>query len=157
MIVGDELSIENKGITEEYLKSFEAKKKRAQVLRDRIRELDDCMTMISPVISDMPRGGGGPSEGFAKLIPEQCDLKAELLEELNEIYKQERDMRRAFKMLSDTERTLMELRYIQCLTWEHICVQIGYEYSNTHRIHQRAMKGLGVWQDRKKMVQNGTS
>lgn len=44
--------------------------------------------------------------------------------------------------LGPDDRNLIRLYYIDGLTWEEVCVSIGYSWSQTHRIHARALKRL---------------
>ena len=44
--------------------------------------------------------------------------------------------------LSEKEKVLMRLRYIHGYKWEKICVAMGYEWRNIHRIHSNAIQNL---------------
>ena len=46
---------------------------------------------------------------------------------------------RAIESLDPTERELMRLRYIDGEEWLDICAIIHYEWTQTHRIHSRAL------------------
>ncbi len=39
-------------------------------------------------------------------------------------------------------RTLLRHRYIECLTWEEICVVMAYSWSQIHRLHNEALKAI---------------
>ncbi len=44
--------------------------------------------------------------------------------------------------LEPGERKLMRCRYIDGLTWEEVCVSIGYSWRQTHNIHGRILDKL---------------
>lgn len=44
--------------------------------------------------------------------------------------------------LEPGERKLMRCRYIDGLTWEEVCVAIGYSWRQTHNIHARILDKL---------------
>ncbi|MCH5184593.1 MAG: DUF1492 domain-containing protein [Oscillospiraceae bacterium] len=46
-------------------------------------------------------------------------------------------------MLDDPlERAVMRYKYIECMKWEDVCRKICYEWSQTHRIHRKALTHL---------------
>ena len=44
--------------------------------------------------------------------------------------------------LEPMERRLMRCRYIDGMTWEEVCVAIGYSWRQTHNIHARILDTL---------------
>jgi DNA-directed RNA polymerase specialized sigma24 family protein len=44
--------------------------------------------------------------------------------------------------LEPGERRLMRCRYIDGMTWEEVCVAIGYSWRQTHNIHSRILDKL---------------
>ena len=44
--------------------------------------------------------------------------------------------------LDGREKYLISLRYIQGEKWENICVKMGYEWRQVHRIHAQALKQI---------------
>ena len=85
-------------------------------------------------------GRGGERHGFADCVAELVELQ-ELYDE--RAHAMTADMLRivgAIGRVSDpVERVLLELRYVDGLSWLEIMRQIGYEESQTHRIHGRAL------------------
>lgn len=49
---------------------------------------------------------------------------------------------KAIESLNPTERELMRLRYIDGAEWTEICATIHYEWTQTHRIHARALNKI---------------
>ena len=46
---------------------------------------------------------------------------------------------RAIESLTSTERELLRLRYIDGADWTEVAAEIHYEWTQTHRIHARAL------------------
>lgn len=71
----------------------------------------------------------------------------ELTHPLRELYRQkladliEGQLRieKAIESLTPTERELMRLRYIDGAEWLDVAAEIHYEWTQTHRIHARAL------------------
>lgn len=45
---------------------------------------------------------------------------------------------------SERERQVLTLRYIKCLKWEEIAVEMHVEWAQVHRIHARALKHFKI-------------
>lgn len=60
-------------------------------------------------------------------------------EKLAELIQGQLQIERAIESLNPTERTLMRMRYIDGAEWLDICETIHYEWTQTHRIHARAL------------------
>ena len=48
----------------------------------------------------------------------------------------------AIETLPSVQRQLIRYRYIQGLHWPEVCVKMGYEWAQTHRIHAQALAAL---------------
>jgi DNA-directed RNA polymerase specialized sigma24 family protein len=49
---------------------------------------------------------------------------------------------RAIESLTSTERELLSLRYIDGADWVEVAAEIHYEWTQTHRIHARALSKI---------------
>lgn len=47
-------------------------------------------------------------------------------------------------MMDGTQSRLLYLRYIKFLKWEDICVEIGYSWKQTHKIHSKALANFEI-------------
>ena len=117
------------------------KGERAQIAR-LIADLDS--TLASPGTSkwdSMPRGGGAGDPMTSGLIRKEQLIEryrrkdAELAAELDRI-------ETMWETLTPKERELMRYRYVDGLKWEAVCVKVGYEWSQTHRLHNGALDKL---------------
>lgn len=63
-------------------------------------------------------------------------------EELKELISGQLRIEKAIESLNPTERELMRLRYIDGADWTEVCATIHYEWTQTHRIHARALNKI---------------
>ena len=60
-------------------------------------------------------------------------------EQLAELIEGQLKIEKAIESLNPTERELMRLRYIDGADWTEVAATIHYEWTQTHRIHARAL------------------
>ena len=60
-------------------------------------------------------------------------------EKLEELVSGQLRIEKAIEALNPTERELMRLRYIDGAEWTEVAETIHYEWTQTHRIHARAL------------------
>lgn len=63
-------------------------------------------------------------------------------EQLKELISGQLRIEKAIESLNPTERELMRMRYIDGAEWLDICETIHYEWTQTHRIHARALNKI---------------
>jgi DNA-directed RNA polymerase specialized sigma24 family protein len=63
-------------------------------------------------------------------------------EKLKELIDGQLKIEKAIEGLTSTERELLRLRYIDGADWTEVCATIHYEWTQTHRIHARALRKL---------------
>ncbi len=106
-------------MTKEQLRQYRSIKIETSQLERRIAELEGCgQADITQPLRDTYR------EKLDALIEGQLKIE------------------KAIDGLNSTERELMRLRYIDGAEWLDICEAIHYEWTQTHRIHARALKKL---------------
>ena len=66
-------------------------------------------------------------------------LKAMYHEKLQSLLECQLKIEKAIESLNSTERELMRLRYIDGAEWLDVAETIHYEWTQTHRIHARAL------------------
>lgn len=126
----------------EYLNQYRNANRKYRLLLEQERGLRLEMQGAKPVeYSDMPKGNG------------QMDLSAamaKLDELLSKIEKNKAEMldiridieSRIADMPDGLQGRVLYLRYICLMNWEDICVEIGYSWKQTHRLHSKALKNL---------------
>ena len=60
---------------------------------------------------------------------ERIDLYAEIFADIE-------------RLEDETEKAVLTYRYLRRYSWEKICVEMGYQWAQMHRIHARALKNF---------------
>lgn len=126
----------------ERLSAYLNARKEHKQITDQLTELNARMVNVGAQVMDgMPRGGSGvdPMPGMVdlknKLLTRYCALAEELI-------RTQLSIEETIETLDSTERLLVRHRYIEGLTWEQVCVALGYSWSQTHLIHARVLDKL---------------
>lgn len=111
--------------------------------RDRIEHLQNiCQATtqeLKPVVVYT-----GPSNKIERYMSEAIDLETEILREIAELKRMQRETAEAIQTLLDdiTLITLMEKRYLSDMRWEEIAVDMNYAYRWVMRLHVKALKQM---------------
>lgn len=128
----------------EYLHSYKILCRKLESLEEQLqslREVEQSAKIQS--ISDMPKGSKQTDLSdimvkieavFTKIVR----LKVECLERKLEIENRIADME------DGIEADILRKRYLEFKPWEQICVEIGYSWMQTHRLHSKALSKLTI-------------
>ena len=73
------------------------------------------------------------------------DLESEIYRDIDALVDLKRDIQAVINNVEDEKyRILLELRYINQMSWEEIAVHLGYDLRYTHKIHGRALQKVTV-------------
>lgn len=126
------------------LKNYINLRKEVKQIEERLKEYEfkKCSAK-SQVITGMPCSHGSGNNTAESVVLSFVDLEKVYVQKLaklnNEIFKIEKAIT---SLENSVERQLIRARYIDGKTWEEVCALIGYSWSQTHRIHARALKKL---------------
>lgn len=128
----------------EYLRSYQSAKREVQALEDAIAELRDHK--ISPSMRQpdgMPRTGGvSDLSGYAARLDElEREWEAKKWEAVDRYHRVCADI---LAMPEETERRLLQYRYINGKTWEQIADTMMYSYRWILKLHDRALEHLKI-------------
>ena len=98
------------------------------------RSIKEEICQIQRRIKELERMGDHPS-----VIQPLKDLYTLRLRELVDLQVR---IERAIESLTSTERELLRLRYIDGADWTEVAATIHYEWTQTHRIHARALEKI---------------
>lgn len=88
----------------------------------------------------MPRGrGAGKSDPILNVVAKHISLQERYQAKLAELAAAQTQIEDMIENLEPMERKLFRHRYIEGLTWEEVCVAIGYSWRQTHNIHGAAL------------------
>lgn len=97
-------------------------------------------TKITPALTGMP-GGGAAGDRIQDAVEKIVALEGEINVEIDRLLQVRGEIEKAIKTVpDDTLRTLLELRYIDGLTWEKIAVKLDKSYQWICELHGRALK-----------------
>lgn len=122
-------------------KLFNLKHRRFEslTLEDLVLETQTRLTRISPVLSDMPKGGGSEdkmADGISKLI----ELKNKLNRMIDDISQEEEGIINEINRMETTiYRTILYKIYILGEKLEKVSLDINYNYHYTCRLHGFAL------------------
>lgn len=124
-------------------------KRECKQIGERLEALNARMVSVgAQALDGMPKGG---SKGDNK--PDLIDAKDRLVERYMalgaELMQTQLEIEEAIEWLEPLERMLIRHRYIEGLTWEEVCVAMGYAWRQTHRIHARALDKLAEKEGKK--------
>lgn len=95
---------------------------------------------VSPTLSGMPAGSGGPARMIAA-VERMDELEAELAEQIVERVATRREIGQAIDRLPDERLArLLRLRYIDGMTWEKIAVQMDMTYQWVCQLHGKSLE-----------------
>ena len=138
-------------MTKTRLKHYRNNKKEIEQLRARLEELETALYYPKiPHLTDMPRGGKPEGNTQEDLAIYHIELQAKYNAKLAGLAAEQLAIENAIEGLPQTERMLMRYRYLDGLSWEEVCVQMNYSWTQTHEYHGRALQKLKETEDDEK-------
>lgn len=127
----------------ELLNGYIKAKKRFDRISDTMLEVMSYATKITPLLSDMPKGGNGSGNKIERAIERLDSLAGDLEEQAVRMRESMKQVQSAIQTVPDeTLQLLLELRYINGYTWEQIAVKMDYSYQWVCTLHGRALNQL---------------
>lgn len=84
-----------------------------------------------------------PYDRIGEITAKLVDLEREINEDIDRSVDVQREILAAISAVGDERlRTLLELKYINCLTLEEIAVRMGYCYMQICRLHGKALSAV---------------
>ena len=123
----------------EYLKSYRPLRLAILRLEDRIATEESQAERATSILTGMPRGGGGK---FAdELWAALADSKEIYQWKLKEALALQKEIEHFIgRVPGDINKLLLQLRYVDCLSWPEISDRMGYERTHIHRLHGAALE-----------------
>lgn len=128
----------------EYLNSYKMVTRKLVSLREQEKALR-CELKNPKAIeySDMPKGNK-QSDLSDKMVQLE-KLEDKIKHKIEEIILLRTDIEDKVTDMEDgAESDILRKRYIEFKEWEQICIEIGYGWTNTHRIHSSALKHFNM-------------
>jgi len=133
----------------EFLTNIKKKDYEILALEDAVLAQHTKITRISPVLSDMPSGGGQEDKmasGIVKLI----ELKDKLNREIDRICEDKEEVYNIIKEVEDPlYRQILIERYFNYKCFEEIAMITSYNYYEIIRKHGHALQAFWIIKERK--------
>lgn len=128
-------------MTKEELKEYIETKREIEIIKEKIEFLESKKTSIkSQIITDMPRGEA-EQDRLGQLLIQIEELIDSYNEKQDKLLKQQLKIENEIEKLDNAiDRNIMRLRYLKGLSWEKICVEVGYKWAQVHRHHKRILE-----------------
>lgn len=122
----------------EYLQQYKLLGSRINAKCEQLERLRELSTKVSA-----EQGSGahsGVSDRVGSIVAKICDTEAEINEMIDKLLGLRAEIEHTIAAVPDeTLRQLLELRYINCKTFEQIAVEINYSYMHVCRLHGKAL------------------
>lgn len=112
---------------------------------EQIALLNDLATKAAVTYSDML---GSPNRNIRKMedvIVKIIDIKTEIHADMLELVDLKKETMDCIKRVEDPElQLILELRYLNYISWERIAGELGYGIDNVFKLHRKALDFVEV-------------
>ena len=123
----------------EYLESYRLIQTRINVLMSNIERLRAEAESVSISLDGLPRGTT-TSDKMSRIVAEMADLESTLMEEMSGLFiRRQRIITQLGMLKSHKHQLLLQKRYIECKSWEHIAVEMDISWRHCYRLHGSAL------------------
>ena len=109
-----------------------------------IQELRDALLGPKGANLDAMPSSSGPGNPVEAIRKQREALARDYDRKLEELAAEQAYIEAMIEGLDPIERKLMRHRYLEGLTWEKVCVEINYGWTQTHEMHGRILDKLLV-------------
>ena len=129
----------------ELLNVYIEAKKRFDQISDTMLEVMSYATKITPLLSDMPKGGNTSGNKIERAIERLDSLADDLQKESIKMMETMEQVESAIQTVPDeTLRLLLKLRYINGYKFEDVAKKMHYSYRNVTRLHGKALSQVDL-------------
>ncbi len=122
-----------------YLDSYRLIQTRINVLMAEVERLRAEAESVSINLDGMPRGTA-TDDKLSRLVAEMADLEATLTDELSSLYIRRMKIITLLGLMKNHKhQLLLQKRYIDCKSWEHIAVEMDISWRYCYMLHGSAL------------------
>lgn len=130
----------------QFLRAYKALQLRRDSLLHEVERMRESLTGTTVQLKQDVVTGGGAVDRIGNTVPDIVDTEAVIRPELEEINRRIKAIFQAINSVPDEmQKTVLTLRYIECLDWISIQERIRYEERQTFVIHGRALAHVNTW------------
>ena len=112
---------------------------------EQVAMLRELAVKTSNTLSDMP---GNPNKGRSRVeetLTRIYDLEEDINKDIDRLVDLKKQIMDAIESVKDPQESLLlNLRYLNFLTWEEIAFEMGFTVRNVHMLHSKALKNIKV-------------
>ena len=124
----------------EYLRQYGQIEREIERLLDERQRWVDLATRITPAYSDAPAGGSGGDGKIPAAVEKIVEQERRIDAKIAEMTKLLDEIEKLLGEVGNPDyRLLLELRYLQGLTWEQIAKKMHYSWRHIIRLHGKAL------------------
>jgi len=125
----------------EYLQSYKKYKLKARRLEEQLEELRLGKMLPSLITSDMPSSHN--QKDLSDYMVKYDALVTKIIKARKDAVNRFAEVQHQIELLEDeNEKTVLTLRYLRNWKWEKIACEIKVGWTQTHKIHSKALKNL---------------
>ncbi len=110
-----------------------------------LEALNDLANSATATLTGMPHNPNKATSKLADTVVKIVDLQREINDDIDKLVDLKSGIRRTIETVQDNEqKALLEMRYLNFITWEEIAVKLGYSMQHTYRIHDNALKSVAL-------------
>lgn len=128
---------EKEALKKRLLSYLDIKAERAQIQQ----QIDRLADPKGINLDGMPRGSAG-GDAMVGIVTKRDALRRKYEAKLADLTDAQTEIEELIDGLEPKARRLMRCRYIDGLKWEKVCVEINYEWAQTHRLHSDTLDQL---------------
>lgn len=122
-----------------YLESYRLIQTRINVLMAEVERLRAEAESVSINLDGMPRGTA-TDDKLSRLVAEMADLESTLTDELSGLYIRRMKIITLLGLMKNHKhQLLLQKRYIDCKSWEHIAVEMDISWRYCYMLHGSAL------------------
>lgn len=122
-----------------YLDSYRLIQTRINVLMAEVERLRAEAESVSINLDGMPRGTA-TDDKLSRLVAEMADLESTLTDELSGLYIRRMKIITLLGLMKNHKhQLLLQKRYIDCKSWEHIAVEMDISWRYCYMLHGSAL------------------
>ncbi len=124
----------------EYLEQAYRIDERIESKLTQIESLRGLAARVTSVFSDMPHSSTPDNQRLEKTVAEIIDLKNEINSNIRELLVLKNDITAMINVIPDIrQRTILEMRYLNFMTWKQIATKIDCDVRHIYRLHGQAL------------------
>ena len=126
--------------TKNYLMRAYRVDQRIENKMEQIANLHDLANKATATYSDMPKSKNRTGSRIEDAVVKIIDLENEINKDVLELVEIKSQIMDSIKAVQDPElQLLLELRYLNYVSWEQIAVKLNFSIDNVFKLHKKAL------------------